>query len=175
MPEDIFDIVNERDEVVGRERRSYVHSNKLLHRSAQVLIFCDTNEGRKILLQKRSKLKDKHPLLYTASCSGHVDSGESYDEGAVREMREETGIECSADQLSKIGKIEASEGTGWEFAFVYVFFCDFDTKFSFSPDEVDSLKWVSISEFERILRQEPQTCTPVFASVYDFYLSKTKK
>ena len=39
MPEDIFDIVNEKDEVIGRAPRSEVHARGLLHRAVHVLVF----------------------------------------------------------------------------------------------------------------------------------------
>ena len=76
MTDDIFDIVDCDDNVIGSAPRSLVHARGLLHRSAHVLIFTDSLP-RKILLQKRSMLKDSNPGLYTTSCSGHIDSGEN--------------------------------------------------------------------------------------------------
>jgi len=85
MPEDIFDVVNERDEVVDRKPRSVVHRDGLLHRAVHVLVF---NSRGQIFLQKRSMKKDRQPGLWDSSASGHVDSGEDYDTTAVREVRE---------------------------------------------------------------------------------------
>ena len=39
MSEEIFDVVNERDEVIGRAPRSEVHARGLLHRATHVLVF----------------------------------------------------------------------------------------------------------------------------------------
>ena len=64
MTDDIFDIVDCDDNVIGSAPRSLVHARGLLHRSAHVLIFTDSLP-RKILLQKRSMLKDSNPGLYT--------------------------------------------------------------------------------------------------------------
>lgn len=175
MAEDIFDVVNERDEVVSSAPRSFVHSHNLLHRSAQVLIFCDSDRGRRILLQKRSKFKDRYPLKYTASCSGHIDSGETYEQGAVREMREETGIVCLPSQLREIGKLSPSEATGWEFAKVYEYVCPETAKLSFPSCEVESLEWTDIGSFERMTVENPELFTPMFLEVYAFYLSKILK
>ena len=58
MSEEIFDVVNERDEVVGRAPRSEVHAHGLLHRAVHVLIF---NARGELFLQKRSKTKDREP------------------------------------------------------------------------------------------------------------------
>ncbi len=119
MPDDIFDIVDSSDTVVGSAPRSIVHRERLMHRAAHILIFCIGSGGKKILLQKRSMSKDLYPGRYTTSCSGHVDSGETYDEAAVRELREETGVVASASDMFKVGKIKACAQTGNEFTFVY--------------------------------------------------------
>lgn len=168
MTDDIFDIVDCDDNVIGSAPRSLVHARGLLHRSAHVLIFTDSLP-RKILLQKRSMLKDSNPGLYTTSCSGHIDSGETYDEGVVREMREETGISVSAVDLTKIGKIRACTRTGNEFSFIYELRIPENTEFAFSPEEVDSFEWLDVREFERRIRETPQDFTPAFICAYEFY------
>ncbi|MFV1994439.1 MAG: NUDIX domain-containing protein, partial [Verrucomicrobiales bacterium] len=47
---------------------------------------------------------------------GHVDAGESFAEAAVRELREELGIE---PQLEKIAEIAAGSATDGEFVELY--------------------------------------------------------
>src|SRR5580658_3200257 len=89
VPGEFFDVVDERDAVVGRASRREVHAHRLMHRAVHVLVFDDT--GR-VFLQKRSMKKDIAPGLWDSSCSGHVDSGESYDVAAVREFAEELGV-----------------------------------------------------------------------------------
>ena len=76
MSEEIFDVVNEQDQVVGQKPRSEVHRLGLLHRAAHILVF---NCRGEVFLQKRSLTKDRQPGLWDSSASGHVDSGESYD------------------------------------------------------------------------------------------------
>lgn len=171
MADDIFDVVNENDEVVSSAPRSHVHANRLLHRSAHVLMFAGVGADRKILLQKRSMDKDTYPGVYTTSCSGHIDSGETYDEGVVREMAEETGLKVDVSRLKKIGKISARRETGNEFTFVYEMECRGDEKFTPPPDEVESLEWVAVSEFERMVQDAPKKFTPAFRCVYEFYKS----
>src|SRR5450432_650127 len=86
MSEEWFDVVNARDEVIGRELRRNVHARGLWHRAVHVLVFDGAGH---VFLQKRSMLKDLSPGLWDSSCSGHVDSGEDYDLAAVRELGEE--------------------------------------------------------------------------------------
>ena len=84
MSEEIFDVVNERDEVVGRAPRKEVHARGLWHRAVHVLVF---NARGEVFLQKRSLKKDIAAGKWDSSASGHLDTGEDYDAGAVREVR----------------------------------------------------------------------------------------
>src|SRR3974390_3521401 len=115
MPEDIFDVVNERDEVIGRAPRKEVHARGLWHRAVHVLVF---NARGEVFLQKRSMLKDTAKGQWDSSSSGHLDSGEEYDACAVRELREEIGL-CLAQPLGRLFKIDAPVETGWEVCWVY--------------------------------------------------------
>ena len=89
MSEEIFDVVNECDEVIDAKPRSEVHRLGLKHRAIHVLVF---NSRGETFLQKRSMTKDREPGKWDSSTSGHVDSGEDYDACAVRELREEIGL-----------------------------------------------------------------------------------
>jgi len=173
--DDLFDIVDSSDTVIGSARRSYVHANRLLHRSAHVLMFKGSGVDRELLLQKRSMTKDTNPGAYTTSCSGHVDSGEDYDTAVVRELFEETGIKAGVSQLKKIGKIDACKETGNEFTCVYEMECSGGEKFDPPADEVQSLDWVKVSDFERMAKESPEKFTRAFLHVYKFYLSKRGK
>src|SRR6266436_8561350 len=115
MAEEIFDVVNERDEVVGRQTRREVHRLGLMHRAIHVLVF---NSAGQIFLQKRSMSKDRQPGLWDSSSSGHVNSGEDYDDCAVRELREEIGLKLEAT-LPRLFKLAASPETDQEHVWVY--------------------------------------------------------
>jgi len=87
---ELLDIINKKDEVIGQATRGEVHRNKnLIHRSIAIAVF---NSRGELFLQKRSATKDTDPLKWTISCSGHVSSGNTYEETAIRELREELGI-----------------------------------------------------------------------------------
>ena len=51
----MFDVVNDRDEVIGQEPRPEVHRLGLRHRAVHVLVF---NSRGEVFLQKRSMKKD---------------------------------------------------------------------------------------------------------------------
>src|SRR5712664_3360101 len=105
--EEIFDVVNECDEVIGQERRSEVHRLGLQHRAVHVLIF---NARGEVFLQKRSMKKDTFPGVWDSSASGHLDVGETYDACAVRESREELGLSLAVTP-ARLFKIAACPET----------------------------------------------------------------
>jgi isopentenyldiphosphate isomerase len=115
MNDEIFDIVNDQDEVIGRLPRFQVHRDSLKHRAVHVLVF---NKRGEIFLQKRSRKKDCFPGAWDSSASGHLDSGEDYDACAVRELREEIGLSIGAPP-NRLFKIAACPETGHEFVWVY--------------------------------------------------------
>ncbi|MGH7972763.1 MAG: NUDIX hydrolase, partial [Limisphaerales bacterium] len=89
MSEEIFDVVDDKDQVVGKRTRDEVHRLGLMHRAVHVLVF---NAHGQVFLQKRSMKKDRQPGLWDSSTSGHLDSGETYDHCAIRELGEEIGL-----------------------------------------------------------------------------------
>ena len=75
MNEEIFDVVDERDVVIGQNTRAEVHRLGLRHRAVHVLVF---DRHGHIFLQKRSLLKDRQAGLWDSSSSGHVDAAPRY-------------------------------------------------------------------------------------------------
>ncbi len=93
--EEIFDLVDDNDQVIGRASRNEVHGNpKLLHRVVHVLVFDSLS---RIYLQKRADDKDVQPGKWDTSVGGHVDSGEDRGAAALRELSEELGIPGTGD------------------------------------------------------------------------------
>ena len=135
MNDEIFDIVNDNDEVIGRLPRYQVHRDGLKHRAVHVLVF---NARGEIFLQKRSRKKDCFPGAWDSSASGHLDSGEDYDECAVRELREELGLVIDAPPR-RLFKIAACPETGQEFVWVYRL--ESEGPFTLHPEEIDCGGW----------------------------------
>ena len=98
-PDEIFDVVDENDNVIGRATRKECNSNPdLIHRAVFILVYNDKDE---ILWQKRSLTKDAAPGKWVTSVSGHVDAGEDYVDATIREVMEEIGIDVEAEFLGK--------------------------------------------------------------------------
>src|ERR1043166_1023307 len=132
MPEEIFDVVNDRDEVIDRRPRGEVHRLGLKHRATHVLVF---NSRGEVFLQKRSMQKDRQPGLWDSSASGHLNSGEDYDACAVRELREEIGLRLK-NSPARLFKIAACKETDQEH--VWAYHCEAEGPFTLHPDEIDN-------------------------------------
>jgi isopentenyldiphosphate isomerase len=89
-PEDeIVDVVDEEDRVVGRARRGEVYAKGLRHRAAFVL----ARDARdRIFVHRRTATKLLFPSRYDMFVGGVLGPGESYDDGALREAEEELGV-----------------------------------------------------------------------------------
>jgi len=149
MSEEIFDIVNERDEVIGRLPRAQVHREGQRHRAVHVLVF---NARGDIFLQKRAMSKDTFPGAWDSSASGHVDSGEDYDQCAVRELKEELGLALDKPP-ARLFKIAACEQTGQEFVWVYR--VQSEGPFELHPDEIEGGEWFAPARLTELLASHP--------------------
>jgi len=92
----MFDIVDENDIIIGKASREDIHKNGLLHREVQVWLF---NKEGELFFQKRGKHKDTYPGVLDVSVAGHVESGEAYEDAALRETKEETGLDIDKKKL----------------------------------------------------------------------------
>jgi isopentenyldiphosphate isomerase len=160
MAEDIFDVVNERDEVIDHKPRSEVHRLGLLHRAVHVLVF---NSRGQIFLQKRSMKKDRQPGLWDSSASGHVDSGEDYDATAVREVREEIGLQLK-EIPRRLFKIPACKETDQEFVWVYR--CESEGSFDLNAEEIERGDWFGPEEVSRWVTARPEEFASAFRLIW---------
>jgi isopentenyl-diphosphate delta-isomerase type 1 len=163
MSEEIFDVVNERDEAIGHQPRSEVHRLGLLHRAVHVFVF---NSRGEVFLQKRSMSKDREPGKWDSSTSGHVDSGEYYDACAVRELREEIGL-IVPKTPERLFKIDACEETDQEFVWVYR--CQAEGPFRLHPDEIERGEWFAPEAVTRWLAEKPREFASAFRLIWKKY------
>ena len=163
MPEELFDIVDDQDQVIGQMARSEVHRRKLRHRAVSIFVF--DSRGR-LLLQQRSATKDEYPLCYTSSASGHVSAGETYDETAPRELQEELGL---TSPIKRLANFPAGPETANEFTVLYRTITD--TPPQFDPGEIAGGAFYELSEIDDWLARSPEQFSPPFRIAYLWYRS----
>lgn len=104
-PMELFDILNPDGSKTGIVReRGVAHREGSLHATAHIWVVRKNHKsGYDVLLQKRSACKDSNPGCYDISSAGHVASGDTVIESAVREIKEELGITASEEELHYVG------------------------------------------------------------------------
>lgn len=87
--DEILDIVDENDQVIGQSPRGEAYARGLRHRC--VFIQARDAEGR-VFVHRRTPTKLVFPSLHDMFVGGVVGAGESYDTAALREAEEELGV-----------------------------------------------------------------------------------
>lgn len=157
--EELFDVVDETDTVIGSLPRDEVHAKDLRHRAVHVMIF---NTAGEILLQKRSIWKDRNPGLWDSATAGHVDAGETYEQAARRELTEEIGVEV--DALTPVCKLGCGPETGWEFLQIYR--ARHEGPLRFAPLEVEGALYFPVAQVRDWLARRPGDFTPIFRMAF---------
>jgi 16S rRNA (adenine1518-N6/adenine1519-N6)-dimethyltransferase len=149
-----FAVVDENDRVIGVAPRREVHGNNLRHRAVHIFLF---NQAGELLLQKRSRWKDRHSGLWDSSAAGHVGAGEEYDATAARELGEELG---ATTDLSRVAKLAASDQTGQEFIWLYR--GKQEGPFTLARTEIDAVQFFPLELVERWVEERPDDFAPGF-------------
>ncbi len=159
--DELFDVVNAQDEVIGVAPRSRVHAEGLRHRAAHVLVY---DRAGQLFVQRRSFSKDNSPGLWDTSAAGHLASGEDYADAALRELEEELGVMPEAP-LEALFRFDASAGTGQEFVWVYR--AVVGSALRPDPTEIIDGRWCTPEALVDWRRRSPEAFTGTFLRILD--------
>ena len=169
MSDEYFDIIDDASgRIVGRALRRECHGNpKLIHRSVRIIVYHP--DGKSMLLQKRSMKKDIFPGRWDMAVGGHVDSGETPDQAAVREMREELGMPADVPlkklfQLKVRNEIESEN--------VQEYSAVFGGPFRIQESELDEVRFFSFDELKKRIGESPDEFTPLLVRELRILLEK---
>ena len=163
VSEELLDVVDENDVVVGVETRGRIHARGLMHRAVHIRLF---NSAGEVFLQKRSMSKDEMPGYWDTSAAGHVDSGETYLGCAHREIEEELGIRADGE-LEYLFKLPPTVNTGYEHAMVYRYV--FDGPLQLDPEEIDDGEWLTPPALDARVDAGDPTLTDAIALIWRHY------
>ena len=158
---EFFDILDEQGHKTGKTKaRSEVHRDGDWHKAVHIWIVNDKDE---ILLQKRSPNKDSYPNMWDISSAGHLTAGDDSLSGAMREIKEELGVDIQPSQLKLIGirkKSDKSSPTfiNNEFNDVYLLRLSLDlAKITLQEEEVSEVKHIPIDKFRNMIKTRDKT------------------
>ncbi len=159
--EEQFDVLDENGVPTGEIKpRSTVHKNGDWHKAVHIWIVNDKNE---VLLQKRALNKEFYPDMWDTSCAGHLSTGDTSITGAMRELKEELGLDILPEQLQLIGTRKVSDTfppdyIDREFNDVYLCRLSLDLdKLMLQKEEVSVVRYVPLAEFKRMVQENDTT------------------
>lgn len=165
MTEEYFDIVDQRNEIIGQERRSVVHRTGLWHRGVHVFIFTPDN---KLLIQQRAPRQDTFPGAWDCSVSEHLKVAETYSAAAQRGLWEELGLEPLPLQRRLAFKLVYGPNDN-EFSELY--WGSLPAGIIPVPgDEIAALAYSPMSELKQAVANSTQTFTPWFVELLRWLL-----
>jgi len=143
MADELLDIVNEQDEIIGTMMRSEVYAKKL--RTFRAINAFIINEKNQLWIPRRTATKALFPSCLDVSVGGHVQSGESYHQAFIREAAEEINVDLIHQSYRFLGPL--SPFTSPVSAFMHVYEIpmnetpaynreDFSESFWFTPAEL---------------------------------------
>lgn len=152
-----FDIRTPEGKLTGVvKERNAVHRDGDWHGASHIWIWRKDAAGEvELILQLRAPQKDSYPDCYDISSAGHLDAGEDYLTGAVRELSEELGIDAKPEEMQFIGWMteDASEvfnGRPFinrEVDALYLYHCSKEPEeFVLQPDEVSKVIWMKADD-----------------------------
>lgn len=83
-----IDAIDLNNQVVGVVTKGEAYANAISHRIVHVMV----SDGNKFFVPRRSLNVRYLPGHFCTSAGGHVQSGESAEQGALRELKEEIGL-----------------------------------------------------------------------------------
>ena len=147
------------------------HIRNARHLAISVFIWC----GNRLLLQQRADTKYHSGGLWANSCCSHPRWDESPADCAKRRMVEELGFSVP---LTPVGVTEyaAPVGSLFENEVVHCFRGEAarGTSFTFNPEEVQAIEWLTLDEIAADMQARPGRYTPWFRIYVDRHRSPTE-
>lgn len=141
-PEEVLDLVDENDQVIGSMTRKEVYAEGL--RNYRVIHAFIVNSEGKLWIPRRVSTKKLYPDGLDYSIAGHVESGETYEEGLIKEAREEVNIDLTKTPYKEIASFNPL--THRVHCFQKVYEIRSDEAPEYNPDDFSGYEWLSPTE-----------------------------
>lgn len=152
-------LVDENDNPLGLMEKMEAHQKGLLHRAFSVFVF---NRKREMLLQRRAFSKYHSGGLWTNACCSHPRDGETVEQAAHRRLQEEMGFDCKLKKAFHFTYKKKLDNNLTEHEFDHVFIGSYDEQPKINTEEVDSYKYMGMSELLTDVAAYPDSYTQWF-------------
>jgi len=148
---EIVSVVDASNNVIGSVERARMRSENLLHRSTYIFI---QNSRGQFYVQKRTMIKDYCPGYFDPAPGGVLQAGETYADGAKRELQEEMGIKDVPLTHCFLMLYEDSRVR----TFGDVWYCVYDGDLKLQAEEVESVHMMTLDEILQRARSGEKFC-----------------
>lgn len=162
--DELLDLVDNDNVVIAQMLRSEVYA-KNLHNFRAVELFIRNAKGE-LWIPRRGAHKRRCPNGLDRSMSGHVQSGETYEEALFREAREELNIDAGDARL--LGLLTPKDGV---FDFMQVYELAMDAAPNYNPDDFSGYEWLPPAEIVRRVEAGEPAKDDLALIVRRFYLT----
>lgn len=168
-----FNMVDENDRPIPGilVDREFLHKMSGFHRAIHILIEVF---GGRFLIQKKA-VHTENGGKWSSAVSGHVRSRETYAQAAIREAKEELGLEIDEKELIEIVKLSPSEATGNEFVMVFSYLMDpKKEEITLSSGEVDEIIICPLNDLIADVDKNREIYSPAFVEAFNVFLALEK-
>jgi len=156
-------LVDVNDNQIGIEEKMKAHQKGVLHRAFSIFVF---NKKSELLLHKRASGKYHSGGLWTNTCCSHPRPDEGLKNAIHRRLQEEMGFDTVLNK--KFDFIyKATVGDLTEHEFDHVFFGVYEGDIKPDPEEVEDIKWMTISDLQNDMKSNPEKYTAWFRILMD--------
>ncbi len=166
--EEILDLVNEKDEIIGQKGRTEVYKEGL--RNYRVINCFIKNKEGKLWIPRRQPTKKLFPSGLDVGCGGHVSSGETYDEAFAKEMAEELNIDVATVTYRKLGF--CSPHIDGSSSFMQVYEVNLDNVPNYNPEDFSGYEWLYPAEVLAKLESGDTAKDELPRLIRKYYLNK---
>jgi len=167
MQKEVIAEIDWNDNVIAVHPKEKLKEKMFPHRVS--LVIPKTRAGKLILCRRA---KDKHPFPDTWCCAigGKVLAGESYEEAALRETKEEVGRSLAVEQVTTFSYNKDDYK-----AMFAVFTAQMETGgLVLDPSEIQYLQAFTLDEINQLIKSNSQKFAPTFLAALDAFTNALK-
>ena len=142
---EMIDVIDDDLNILKTISREEIRKNNLKHKTAIVIL---KNRKNQIYANQRNKTKLVYPLKWVVGAGGMVRSGESYEQAAKRELKEELGAEA---ELKFLMDFDYKDEYNNYKAKIYL--ATYDGEILLDKVECEQGKWVSVDKLKEIIKK----------------------